>query len=287
VAGWMVLLGGVVYFALDFAYFQESSLRVPGVLQRIAVCYFVASTITLFCGAWGEAFWAVLLIVGYWLIVRLVAAPVSYAAEVGGSSGLLHDWIDVQLLGEHLYRYRPDPEGILSTLPAVATVLLGALTGRWLQGGGDRREKVIGLFLAANVALVLGLVMSYDFAINKKIWSSSYVVFTAGLALHFLAMCYWLLDVKGYRRWSWPFVVLGTNAIAVYVASSLGAKLLYRTRIDTADGGAVSLKGWIYEYMFASWAGALNGSLLFALAYVALWFVVLIPLHRRGVFIRV
>jgi predicted acyltransferase len=287
IAAGVLLIGGVIYFAADFGHFQETSLRVPGVLQRIAVCYFLASIIMLTCGVWGRAAWALALIVGYWLIVKCVSPPADYVAHVTGSEGLLHDWIDVKLLGRHLYHERPDPEGLLSTLPAIATTLLGVLTGHWLLSARDRRDKVVGLFVLANVALVAGLCMNYGFPLNKKIWSSSYVVFTAGLALHFLAMCYWLIDVRGYKLWAWPFVVFGTNAIVVYVASSLVAKVMYRCEVTAADGTVVSFKTWVYEHLFATWAAPTNASLLYAVTYIVIWCLLLVPLYRRRIFIRI
>ena len=235
----------------------------------------------------GRVIWVLLLLAGYWIVAMGVPAPSGHEAEVTGSPGLLHDWIDVTLLGEHLYRERPDPEGILSTLPAAATVLLGALTGRWLRTSREKTDKALGLFFAANLALVLGLCLNYGFPINKKIWSSSYVVFTAGLALHFLTMCYWLIDVKGWKRWAWPFVVFGSNAIVVFVASSLVAKMMYRIKLALPDGGEISLKTWIYENGFAPWAGPLYGSLFFALAYVLLWLLPMIPLYRKRILIRI
>jgi predicted acyltransferase len=286
IGAWVVLVAAVVYFAVDFGHFQETHLRVPGVLQRIAVCYFFASVVAITWGTWGRVICVVVLLGAYWLIVAKVSPPADYAADVTGPEGLLHDWIDVKLLGAHLYRERPDPEGILSTLPAIATVLLGLLTGQWLQSARAGRDKVIGLFFAANVAIVLALWMNLAFPISKKIWTSSYVILTAGLAVHFLAMCYWLIDVRGHKRWAWPFVVFGTNSIAVYVASSLLAKMLVRWTLTT-DGSVIAVKTWAYDNLFAVWAGPLNGSFLFALAYVLVWLLPLIPLYHKRVYIKV
>ena len=284
---WIVLIAGLAFFILDFGHFQAEQLRVPGVLQRIAVCYLAAALISMMGDVWVRGGAVIVLLVGYWLILSLVHPPAGYAADVTGPAGLLHDWIDVQLLGDHLYRERPDPEGLLSTMPAVATVLLGLLTGQWLQSARESRDKTIALFFAANVLLVLAAWWNSALPINKKIWTSSYVLLTAGLALHFLAMCYWLLDVKGYRRWAWPFVVFGSNAIVVYVASSLVAKAMGRWTIAMPDGGEIALKTWIYESFFASWASPPNASLFFALTYVTLWLVLMIPLHRRRIFIKI
>ncbi|MCP4593308.1 MAG: DUF5009 domain-containing protein [bacterium] len=286
VAG-LALVGGVLWFVLDFAWFQESSIRVPGVLQRIALCYFIASIIVMICGTRGRVLCVLGLLIGYWVIVANVSAPAGYSADLEGPGGLLHDWIDAALLGDHLYRHRPDPEGLLSTLPAVATTLLGVLTGSWLRSGRDRTEKVVGMFMMANLAVFAGWCMGHWFPINKKIWTSSYVVLTAGLALHFLAMCYYWIDVRGRRRWCFPFVVFGTNPILVFFASGLVAVTMARCRFATADGGLISLKTWIYRNLFVSWAGELNGSLAYALAYITLWCLLLVPLYRRRIFIKI
>jgi len=283
-----LLLAAVAWFAVDFGYFQKTELRVPGVLQRIALCYLVTSVIMMFCGVWGRTICAIALIAGYWWIVRHVFPPADYVAGFADRpEGLLHDWLDIKLLGAHIYRERPDPEGLLSTMPAVATTLLGVLTGSWLHSAREAKDRLTGLFLAGNVLLVVGLFMAYWFPINKKIWTSSYVVFTAGLALHFLGMCFWLIDVKGYRRWAWPFLVFGSNAIVVYFCASVGARVLNLVKIHAADGSAVALKTWVYQHYFTSWAGPYNASLAFALAYVALWCVLMIPMYLMRIFVRV
>ena len=285
--GAAVLAGAAIYFTVDVDHFHAQKQRVPGVLQRIAVCYFIASVAAMALGTRGRAVLSGIILLGYWVIVATAAPPAGYTAAVTGPEGLLHDWVDVQLLAGHLYGERPDPEGLLSTLPAVATVLLGMLVGQWLQAARDSRDKAIGLFFVANVALVLAAWWHLALPINKKIWTSSYVILTAGLAMHFLAMCYWLIDVRGYRRWAWPFVVFGSNAIVVYFASSLVAKLLGRWKFMLPDGTTTSAKRWIYENVLASWAGEFNGSLLYALSYILLWLLLLIPLYRRRIFVKI
>jgi predicted acyltransferase len=247
----------------------------------------MASVIVMFTGVRGQAICAVILTGGYLWIVNAFTAPAGYSANVTGSEGLLHDWVDVQLLAGHLYRERPDPEGILSTLPAIATVLAGVLTGQWVQRPGEKPAKLIGLFVAANLLLVGGLAMNAFDPINKKLWSSSYVVLTAGLALHFLAMCFWLVDIRGRQRWATPFLVLGSNAIVAYTASSLGAVALGRLKFTTASGELVAIKTWIYKGLFAAHFEPLNASLLYALSYVALWIILLAPLYWRRIFIKI
>ncbi len=287
IIAWTLLIAALVYFIVDFRHFQETNLRVPGVLQRIGVAYFFASVVVLTCGLRGRIFWTAALILGYWAIIRLIPAPAGVELPAERQAHLLNEWIDVKLLGGHIYRERPDPEGILSTLPAIATTLAGVLTGMWLHSNRSPVERLTGLFVAANAAMVVGLCMDPFFPINKKIWSSSYVVFTAGLGLHFLAMCYWLIDIKGWQKWSKPFVVFGTNAILVFFAAHLTSKMMGRLRWELADGTTTSLYSWIYRNLFASWAGPLNGSLAFAITYVLLWLVILIPLYRKRIFLKI
>lgn len=318
--GWALCAGAILYFIIDFGCFQASRIRVPGVLQRIAICYFCASLILMYCGVRGRVLWTAALLLGYWAIIKHVHPPAGYAADVVGPEGLLHNWIDERLLGAHVYaRERPDPEGLLSTVPAVATTLLGVLAGNWLHARRGKTDATAGLFFAANVAIVLGLWMSLSTPVNKKLWTSSYVLLAGGIATHGLAMCFWLVDVKGRRRWSAPFMVFGTNAIAVYVASGFVARLLDLWKLPSADGrtllsgvgllslikawshqtlhplvtpavlGAkpIAVKAWLYQALFASWTGPRLSSLLYALAYVLLWLVLMTPLYRRRLYIKV
>ena len=144
-----------------------------------------------------------------------------------------------------------------------------------------------GLFLAGAAAIAIGYFMDYAVPINKKIWTSSYVVFTAGLALQFLAVCFWLVDVKGRRRWAWPFLVFGTNAIAVYFVSGVVGRLMMTYKWQLAGGGEISLRTWLYERLFTSWASPVNASLLWAVTYVLFWLLMTVPLYRRRIFIKV
>lgn len=271
-----------------FPKFNLETIRIPGVLQRIAVCYFFAALIVMYTGWKGRAFWAFAIIVIYWAIVKLIHAPIGYEASVTGHEGLLHDYIDTKVLGGHLYRERPDPEGILSSIPAISTTLLGVLTGNWLHSARSKMEKLLGLFIMANVAIVVGVIMHIWFPINKKIWTSSYVVFMAGMALHFLAMCYWLIDIKGYKRWATPFVIYGTNAIAVFFASGIVGRLIGRYITVPIADGELALKPWIYQNIFVPWSDDLKmASLLFAISYIVFWLLVLIPLYKKKIYIKV
>ncbi len=297
---WTLLGSAVVWFAADFAYFQwphppatpqTAPLRVPGVLQRIAVCYFLVAVIMMYLGVRGRAVVTAGILLAYWWIVKhpwAITVPETYPVDTR-PEGILHFWLDAKLLGAHVYSDLPDPEGILSTLGGVCTCLLGVLTGTWLRSRHHDTDKLIGLFFVANLLMVVGLWMNYSVPINKKIWTSSYVLLAGGIAMHVLAMCYWLIDVKGWWRWSWPFMIFGTNAILVYFASGIMGRLLgfYTFGVD-----APSLRAWLYAQGFvahfpATGYGPYNASLAFALAYVLFWLIVMIPLYRGRIFLKV
>ncbi|HEX6307329.1 MAG TPA: DUF5009 domain-containing protein [Longimicrobiales bacterium] len=265
-------------------YLDLSTLRIPGVLQRIALAYLAASIIVLYSSLKGRVIATAALLLGYWAIMTLVPVP-------GGAPGVLQPgadigaWIDRAVFGEnHLWSQSRtwDPEGLLSTLPAIGTVLLGGFAGSWLRSGRDPATKAVGLFLAGNIGLVLGVIWHPLFPINKNLWTSSYTVFTAGMACHFLAVCYWLVDVQGYRRWARPFTIYGMNAIAAFVLSGLFARLLTLIRV-----GDTTLKGFIYDGVYTPLLTPVAASLAYAISFVLLWLGIMTMFYRRGIFLKV
>ncbi len=216
-----------VCFSTAFLIFNSSTIRIAGVLQRIAICYLIASLIFLTTKVRTQLLIALALLVVYWLLMTRLAAP-GYAPGDLSKEGSIASFIDRVILGPHIWRQGRvyDPEGLLSTIPAVATTLFGVLTGHWLRSERTRIEKVVGMFVAGAVCVVLGWAWNSFFPINKPLWTSSYVLFTAGLGLQLLALCYWVIDIKGYRRWAWPFEVFGVNALALFVGSALMVKLM-------------------------------------------------------------
>lgn len=271
-----------------FPSYDLGHIRIPGVLQRIAVCYFFASVIVLAVSSWrGRALAGAALLLLYWALVTLVPVP-GMGAGVLEAGRDLGAYLDRLLLGtNHLWASSKtwDPEGILSTMPAVATVVAGVLTGEWLRTRRTPVEKTVGLFVAGNALLLLGVIWDAAFPINKNLWTSSYVVFTAGMALQFLGMCYWLVDVKGYRRWAQPCVVYGVNAIAAFFLSSLLARILGLVKVGGPE--PVSLKTYLYEHVYASWLSPINASLAFAMTYVLFWLGAMWLLYRRRIFIKI
>jgi len=282
-----VLRRSVVIFALGivlngFPGFDWATIRIPGVLQRIAVCYLVAAVLFLTTGWRTQAMVTAALLVGYWGAMTLVPVP---GFGWGGLSpeGNLAAWLDRAVLGPHIWRVARvyDPEGILSTVPAVATTLLGVLTGRWVQSARPERTIAGGLALAGVIGVVVGAAWGQSFPLNKALWTSSYTVLTAGLALLVLAACYWAIEIRGWRWWAAPFVVLGVNALALFFLSTLVARVL--TLIHLRDG---HLQKLIFERGFAPWASPINASLAYAVAYVIVWWGAMWLLHRAGVRLR-
>ena len=258
-----------------FPYFHLSTLRIPGVLQRIALCYGIAALIFLHTRWRAQAAIGSALLLVYWALMKLVPVPQFGAGDLS-MAGNLAAYLDRTLLSGHIYRPLYDPEGLLSTVPSIATALAGILAGHWLRSRREPLEKVTGFFAAGAAAVVVGWSWNLAFPINKPLWTSSYVLFTAGLALQLFAVCYWLIDVKGYRRWATPFLVFGANALAAYFLSSIGARLM----------GLLNVKTWMMAHVFNHVASPVNASLLFALSYVLLWLGVMAVLYRRGIFIR-
>ena len=279
-----LFLSWVPFYAVNWP-----AARIPGVLQRIAVVYCVAALAWLHLGKRSRAALAVVLLAGYWLAMVLIPVPGHGAGDLS-PDGNLAGWIDHFLLGRHTWRKAPgpgDPEGILSTIPSIATALLGLFAGDWLRSSRESREKLRGLLLAGCVATVAGLVADVWFPINKNLWTSSYVLFTAGLALLLLAPAYYLVDMKHRDGWSRPFAIFGTNAIVAFFGSTLMAKILYLIHLQTPEGAPITLQAWLYRHLFASWLPDYVASLGWALVFTAIWWGVTLALYRRRIFIKI
>ncbi|HET7464117.1 MAG TPA: heparan-alpha-glucosaminide N-acetyltransferase domain-containing protein [Longimicrobium sp.] len=280
-----LLLAAFPYYTLD-----PSHLRIPGVLQRIAVCFLAASAIYLFVPRRGRPWVAAALLLGYWAVMTLVPVPGCGAGKLADKGCTLAAYVDRAVLGtSHLWASARtwDPEGILSTFPAIATVLLGIFAGEWIRGERTPAERATGLFFAGNALMAAGLAWNAAFPINKNLWTSSYVLFMGGMAMVGLAMCYWVVDVKGKRGWTRPFVVFGTNAIAAFFLSGVFARLLNLVKVPGGPGGTQPVKAWIYQNLFAPWLPPLDASLAFAIVFVLLWWGIMEVFYRRQIFIKV
>jgi predicted acyltransferase len=273
-------------FLNGFPRFDLATWRIPGVLQRIAVCYLVAAALyRVMRGALPAqpyrvairlTLLALAFCVAYFTIMMTVPPPGGVAGDLS-PEGNLGAYIDRTLMAGHLWKPRWDPEGLLSTLPALATALFGVVAGLWIGSSASSPGKVSGLLAAGVVGVALGYAWNPFFPINKALWTSSYAVFTAGAACLLLGACYWLIDVRGWRGWTKPFVILGSNAIALYVASGLLADTL----------GITGAGRYAYAHFFAPLASARNASLLYAFANLAVVFVLLAWMYRRRIFLRV
>ena len=274
-----LIIFAIGLFLSGYPAFDWSSLRIPGVLQRIALVYAVTAILFLMFDA-RQMFWiGVACLLTYWALLTLVPVPGGYPPNLEPNTNL-GAWIDTTLLGGHLWSQSRvwDPEGLLSTLPAFATGISGILTGVWLRSARDHFEKVAGLMVAGVVLLVGGLLWDMVFPINKQLWTSSYVLFTSGAALLALGVLYWWIDIKGHRRGIQPFVVYGTNALIVYAVSGVLARTL----------NAFDLKVWFWDSVFEpTFASPYNASLAYAIANVLLLLGLAWILYSRKIFIRV
>ncbi len=270
-------------------------LRITGVLQRIGLAYLVGALITSRTTARTQAIVIAVLLLGYWGVMTLIPVPDTGIAGrfvMDKPDALLSAWLDRTVLGvDHLWVGSKtwDPEGILSTIPAVCTMMMGTFAGRWI-GKRERPldERLATMFAVGAITMVVGLMWNWVFPINKSIWSSSYVVFTAGIGAVSLATCMWVIDVKGWRGWTWPFVIYGLNPMLAFVGSGLLARLIYSIfTVDAGDGTRISAQGFVFNQLFGSWLPPREASLLFALSFVTLWFVILWAAWKRGFVLKV
>jgi predicted acyltransferase len=270
---------------------DPSTIRVMGVLQRIAVCYLIASLIFIHTNWKQQAAVAIALLFLYWALMTLIAVPGCDLTTFYDKACNLSAYLDRLVLGEgHIWRSSKvyDPEGLLSTLPAIATTLAGVLCGHWLRQKRNDTEKVAALFFFGVVLVVAGWAWSFWFPINKALWTSSYVVFTAGMALCFLGFCYWLIDIKGYTAWTKPFVIFGVNALALFVGSGAMARILGLIRIPAAEEGkTISLQQWIFNNVFLPFAEPINASLAYAICFILIWLFLMWLLYRKKIYIKV
>jgi predicted acyltransferase len=274
------------WFLNAFPTFRLETMRYAGVLPRIAVCYLLTSLVFLFAGRGARIGITAALLLGYWALMVLVPVPGVGAGHLDPQNNLAA-YLDRALLPGKFWQGTWDPEGLLSTLPAIASTLLGVFLGEWLRAPREPRRTAIGMLALGAAGLVLGQIWNLAFPINKNIWTSSYVVFTAGFAAALLGVCYWLIEVQGVRRWATPFVVYGVNPIAAYFLSSLTADILAVWKTTLPGGVVGSLKDYIFLNYFAPLASPVNTSLLFAFSYVVFWLGAMWILYRRRWFIRI
>jgi len=294
---------GVIIFAIGLAMnavgdlLSARGVRIPGVLQRIGICYFAASILYLYVRPRTRAWIVAALLIGYWILMRFVPVPglgvpvrdmpfLDPNANLGAYLDrrfLIHLWGT----GSRLYEITRDPEGLLSTLPAIGTALLGVFTGEWLRSKRTPQSKALGMLVFGVIGLILGKTWGIWFPINKKLWTSSYVLFAAGLALVCLSLCYWATDIKRWRgAWTKPFLIFGRNAITAYMIAWVYAISLYAVHMRV-DGQMMSAGEYIFQRFFESLGSPSFSSLLFSLAFVLMCLLPIWVMDRKKIFLKI
>lgn len=286
---------GFVEWLRDYA----TNVRLPGVLQRIAICYLVTIVIFLRTNLRGQLVWTVLFLVTYWLLMAFAPFPVEGHGQTRWIAGVLEKgdnfaaFIDNLVLngpviGTHVFKGGQtwDPEGIVSTLPAISTCLFGILTGHLLRAPRGAAEKTAWLLVAGALLMWVGLLLDLALPINKYLWTSSYAVFMAGLAMICFGVCYWIVDVQQRRRWAKPLAIYGMNAIAVFVLSGLIGRVLLTVKVSTGTENSTNLQAWLLQKLFAPLASPINASLLWAIIYVLLLYLVAWVMYRKKWFVK-
>ena len=291
-----ILRRTIILFALGlflniFAAFDLSlsNVRIPGVLQRIAVCYFFASLVVLKANLRGRILWLICLLASYWLMMRFIPVP-------GIGAGVLEPgqnfaaWFDSHLLSGHMWSYyygKWDPEGIVSTIPAIATTLFGVLTGQWLSSSLPERRKVAGMVCAGLVLLIAGYILDRWLPINKSIWTSTFSIFMAGMALVCLAFFHWSIDVADFSRWAKPFIILGLNPIAVYVLSEVFDTTLRILNLPMVLAQNIDCQSYVFNSLCSPIAKSETASLLYALLTLLFMFLIAWIMWRKRLFLKI
>ena len=266
--------------------------RITGVLQRIGVAYLCGALLTLRTSVKQQVMIVAAILVGYWAAQTLI--PVPGQGEIGAlllntKDATLSAWLDRTVFGvNHLWvgSHTWDPEGILSTIPAIGTCVLGVIAGQWIASDRPLLERIVALFGVGAMLMVVGLMWNWVFPINKNLWTSSFVLFTAGMGAVTLATCMWLIDVERVRWWTWPFVIFGLNPLAAYVAEGFFSRLIYTLIRVPSAGTMIPLETAMYEHWFGSWLPPRDASLLFAICYVLLFLGLMWELYRRRIVIK-
>lgn len=296
-----VLRRGAILFAIGLFlngypawpnHYHFATLRLVGVMQRIALCYVMAAIIMICCRTRGRIATVAACLVGYWLLMRFVPVP-GYGVPTRDvplldPAGNLSGWLDRMLYPNHMHGHPCDSEGSLSTIPALGTTLIGVLTGEWLRSSVAVTRKAAWMIVFGFIGLVSGEIFNIWFPINKKLWTSSYVLFHCGFALVLLALCYWILDIKRWRgRWTIPVEVFGVNAITAYVLSEVGGTGLERLLLRLPDGSSVSFQDFVYKRWLMPLTSPANASLIYSLFFLTVCGAIMWPLYKKRIYIKI
>jgi len=268
------IIFGIGLFLNGFPSFPLDTWRIPGVLQRIAVCYLIATVIFVFTAIRGQILWTALCLAVYWVLMGS-----DYERDTNFARG-----IDAAVFGNHNYRFTKtwDPEGVVSTLPSIATAMFGVLTGQIMRRSHNDGERTARIFLSGNGLILAGMLLSAWQPINKQLWTCSFSVFMAGISAVLFASCYWICDAKSIRKPFRFFEIYGMNAIAAYIFAGMLARLTGLIKVD-AD---TSLRKMVYDSVFAPLASPVNASLLYAVAFDLVIFSIVWYMYRRRWFLK-
>ncbi|HXN77092.1 MAG TPA: DUF5009 domain-containing protein [Gemmatimonadaceae bacterium] len=278
----------------DRIIFRIEHVRILGVLPRIGIVYICAGLLTLKTTLKQQVIIIATVLLGYWFAMTLIPVP----GENAIGAVLLHTkdrnlaaYLDRLILGTNhtwIGSVTFDPEGPMSTIPAIATAMLGVIAGRWLAlKEKPLLERISGLFAVGSIAMVLGLMWNWSFPINKNLWTSSYVIFTAGMACVALATTMWIVDYRNVKWWTKPFVVFGVNPIVAYVGSGVMARLIYTLWHVNYAGKPTAFQDAVYQSVFLPWLPPRVASLAFAITFVLFWYGILLILYRRKIILKV
>lgn len=271
----------------SFPFNDLANIRIPGVLQRIAIVNLVCGLFLIYSEI--KVLWYVspILLLGYWALMTLVPVPGFGPANLEATTNLAA-WTDRLVFGKHVWVYTRlyDPEGVLSTIPALVSGFLGVLAGYKFMKTENDRDRLINLLIWGNILIVIGLAWNNYFPINKQLWTSSFVVYTSGLAMVVLGICYWLADIKRYRQFAPPFLAFGTNPIIAYFGSEIGVIIMGMVHINTS-AGRINLMEWLFNQYLSIGLSPVNASLLGAILYTGFWFLVVLVMYRKQIVVKI
>jgi predicted acyltransferase len=279
----IIFLIGLILNAFPFNNLAE--IRILGVLQRIALVNLACGTLLIYSTRKIRIYLSLIILVGYWILLCFIPSPLVGFPTLSYESNWVA-WLDQLILGKHTWEVMPlmDPEGILSTLPAIVTGLLGIETAFLFTRNPDKRERTVMLLLAGFIFTLLGLAMGTVFPIIKKLWTSSYVLYTAGLASMTLGAFYWLIDHYKKEKSVWLLVAFGKNPLILYVGSELLIMIVWQFHVFGSE--RLSLNDWFYQSLLSAGIAPNNASLAWALSYLMIWVVTAIILYRNKIIVK-
>lgn len=283
----LIFIIGLLLNAFPFYNMDIFTLRILGVLQRIALAFGLAGFLILLLNRWQLIVSAVIILLGYWFVLWYFGGDAPYELDTN-----VVRKIDLAIISEaHMYKgfgIPFEPEGLLSTLTSAVTVIYGFLIGITLRRKTEQVwQNLLYIAVSGVIMILTGLIWDAFFPINKPIWTSSYVLYTGGIASILLMFFYWMIDVVKWKKWAQFFVVYGVNPLFGFTLSVIWVKILFNIRFENPSGEMINGYSWLYSTVFAPVFGNLNGSLMFALFHIIFFWLILLILYKRKIFIKI